>query len=323
MKQYLDIVKKVLTEGKWKSPVRKEGDKWVPVDGGVRTLTCPNVVFSHDMEEGFPLLTTKRMAFKTMCVELEGFINGVTDKKWYQDRNCRIWSEWANPEAVSNFWEERCLHFGDNSPMTPEDKKFIQSTEMDLGPIYGSQWRNFNGHYGDIDFHETEWHLFANGVYQGFDQLKNIVETLRTNPMDRRMVCSAWNPNQMHMMALPPCHTQWGCTVIGDYLHLNWSQRSVDLPIGACFNIASYALLLCLLAEIGGFKRGNLSAMWTDCHIYEHQIDGCRKQLKREPRELPELCLDGFTDIFDWTHDQVRLEGYNPMEKIDFGQIVV
>lgn len=338
MKQYLDIVKHVLDNGKWKSPVRKnhQTGQWEPVDGGVRTLACPNVVFSHDMEQGFPLLTTKKMAFKTLCVELEGFIKGITDKRWYQDRRCKIWNEWCNPELVNN--HHYMQEFSYDESMSREDadkewnsrKKAAQKEINDLGPIYGYQWRRFGQEHYHKD--KREWRKYSPGVLYGADQLKNIVDTLQNNPMDRRMVCSAWNPNQIHMMALPPCHYSWNVTVIGNELNLFWAQRSCDLMLGVPFNIASYGLLLCLLAEVGGFKRGNLSGMLVDCHIYENQIPAAQEQITREPRPLPKLTiLDrhgsytsyGDFDIFQWQHHHLILQEYNPHEKLDFGKVVV
>jgi len=327
MKSYLDIVENVLDNGKWKSPVRKDEKtgKWEPVDGGVRTLACPNILFSHDMQEGFPLLTTKKMAFKTMCVELEGFIKGITDKKWFQERKCKIWDEWANPRAVAI--REGDLLLGENVGELSVRKR-LQKMEPDLGPIYGYQWRKFDEHYGH-SHRDGAGRIFPStrtGVESGTDQLKNIVETLINNPMDRRMVCSAWNPNQIGMMALPPCHYSWNVTVIGNELNLFWAQRSCDLMLGVPFNIASYALLLTLLAEVGGFKRGNLSGMLVDCHIYENQIEAAWEQIARTPKELPKLDItegsDDF-DIFKWTYEDVLLQNYDPHEKISFGNVVV
>lgn len=326
MKQYLDIVKHVLDNGKWKSPVRKnhQTGKWEPVDGGVRTLACPNVLFSHNMEDGFPLLTTKKMAFKTLCVELEGFIKGVTDKKWYQERKCKIWNEWANPEAVT----KAIIEDGKTRPpgfTVLNQRKEVQAELNDLGPIYGYQWRSFNKTYMGVDGlgcqaeDDGDWSAYT-------DQLANIVHALKENPMDRRMVCSAWNPNQIEFMALPPCHWGWNVTVIGDELNLFWVQRSCDLMLGVPFNIASYGLLLCLLAQVGGFKRGNLSGMLVDCHIYENQIPAAQEQITREPRQLPNLHIarePGEFDIFNWKYDEVNLVGYDPYEKLDFGKVVV
>jgi thymidylate synthase len=128
------------------------------------------------------------------------------------------------------------------------------------------------------------------------------------------------------MMALPPCHYAWNVTVIGNKLHLFWAQRSCDLMLGVPFNIASYALLLCLLAEVGGFERGNLSGMLVDCHIYENHIPAAREQIKREPRQMPELQVvynENKFDIFQWTHENVLLKGYNPHPKLDFGGVAV
>jgi thymidylate synthase len=332
---YLKIVDHVLNNGEWKSPVRKNlsTGKWEPVDGGVRTLACANMLFSHEMSDGFPLLTTKKMAFKTLCVELEGFIKGVTDKRWYQERNCKIWDEWANPEAVSQHTYVQDFEYDESLPREEiwselnSRRKAAQKEISDLGPIYGYQWRHFAEDYPLEKQHFTKWcYEQHSGVYQGVDQLKNIVDALTNNPMDRRMVCSAWNPNQMHMMALPPCHYAWNVTVIGNKLHLFWAQRSCDLMLGVPFNIASYALLLCLLAEVGGFERGNLSGMLVDCHIYENHIPAAREQIKREPRQMPELQVvynENKFDIFQWTHENVLLKGYNPHPKLDFGGVAV
>lgn len=337
MKQYLDIVKHVLENGREKRPVRRNSDgDWEPVDGGVMTLACPNVLFSHDMKDGFPLLTTKKMAFKTLCVELEGFIKGITYKGWYQERKCKIWNEWGSQQDVDQILGKEVpldlcpeylqKRYAGQEFVKIETKKQAQEFACDLGPIYGYQWRNFDGHYSNEMDLDASYKESLNGVPRGVDQLKNIVETLQKNPMDRRMVCSAWNPNQIHMMALPPCHYSWNVTVIGDELNLFWAQRSCDLMLGVPFNIASYGLLLCLLAEVGGFKRGNLSGMLVDCHIYENQIEAAKEQITREPRPLPSLHIarePGQFDIFNWKYDEVNLVGYNPHEKLDFGKVVV
>jgi len=343
VKQYLDIVKNVLENGKEKFPVRKNhyGD-FIPVDGGVKTITLPNVVFSHDMKDGFPLLTTKKIAWKTMAIELEGFIKGITDKSWYKERGCKIWNFWANPLEV----EKTLSTFNDfhDSP------RFAAEAENDLGPIYGYQWRNFGEHYGEFKIWdvgepnangEYQQDNNSNGVAKGCDQLQNIVDTLRVNPMDRRMVCSAWNPNQMHMMALPPCHLSWIVSVIGDELNLAWTQRSCDLMLGVPFNIASYGLLLTLLAKTAGLKVGNLTGLLVDCHIYENQIDSACKQVDRKLLELPTIKIpnncyscnelaqsdvdqhpDRF-DIFKWNHTQLKFDNYSHCNKLSFGDITV
>lgn len=345
MKQYLDIVKHVLENGKEKSPVRRNSDgDWEPVDGGVKTLACPNVLFSHDMKEGFPLLTTKKMAVKAICVELEGFIKGITDKKWYQERGCKIWNEWCNPKAkavgdipVSKWPSSMWINWNiQDEPNADEiilnERKRKMKEINDLGPIYGYQWRTFDQRYTkysgvdpEIESYPIEQHDSYN---KQSDQLANIVQALQENPMDRRMVCSAWNPNQIHMMALPPCHWGWNVTVIGDELNLFWVQRSCDLMLGVPFNIASYGLLLCLLAKVGGFKTGNLSGMLVDCHIYENQIEAAKEQIKRDPQPLPRIGINRYMDnrdfdIFNWSHEDVVFLDYNPLDKIDFGKVVV
>lgn len=358
MKAYLDIVDRVLHSGKWKSPVRKNPitNQWEPVDGGVRTLACANVLFSHDMSNGFPLLTTKKVAWKAVRVELEGFIKGITSKKWYQDRDCKIWNEWCNPDSVplfidddgkpvyrsdcmgypsgtppycfDNEYVERCISHGKFRKITNDERKKFQLEEEDLGPIYGFQWRRFNQCYDEND---DGWAAEKNSqVAHDADQLATIVHTLNNNPMDRRMVCSAWNPLQMSKMALPPCHWGWNVTVIGDELNLFWVQRSCDLMLGVPFNIASYALLLELLAYDAGFKPGNLSGMLVDCHIYENQINGAMAQLEREPRRLPYIHITNNSgqlqkrfSIFDWTYQDVNLHDYDPHPAINFGAVTV
>ena len=274
MKSYLDIVQNVLDNGVWKDNRT-----------GFRTLTTFGEVFRHDMENGFPLLTTKKMAVKTLWVELEGFIKGITSKKWYQDRGCKIWNEWSNP---------------------------TNSDDDDLGPIYGFQWRRFNQAYDEND----------EGCLTKHDQLQRIVTQLRNNPTDRRMVCSAWNPVQQSKMALPPCHVLWNVVAIEDKLNLLWHQRSCDLMLGIPFNIASYATLLVLLANEAGLKPGILQGTLADCHIYENQIDGAKEQLLRYPRKLPTVKM-GHTFIHDWSSEDIALVDYDPHPKINFGPVAV
>jgi len=198
--EYLKLIKEILDEGILSSNRT-----------GIRAYTVPHMMLTHNMQLGFPLLTTKKMAWKSIRVELEGFIKGITDKRWYQERGCHIWDEWCNPER---------LPVGLNN----EQRKAYQLQEAELGPIYGAQWRNYNN--------------------QGYDQLKVIVDKLKSDPTDRRMVCVAWNPLVLQQQALPPCHYTWQVTVTGDYLNLCWGQRSCDFLLGVPFNIASYGLLL-------------------------------------------------------------------------------
>jgi thymidylate synthase len=284
MKSYLDIVRHVLEHGE-----RKQNRT------GVDALTVAGVMFEHDMAHGYPLLTTKKVPFKTMRVELEFFIKGLTDKQWLQDRRCMIWNEWANPKKAPYGHDE-------------ESKKRMME-ERDLGPVYGFQWRHFDAPYHDHDSDYTN---------QGIDQLKNVVDQLKTNPNDRRMIVMAWNPKALPEQALPPCHYGFQVTVINGKLNLLWNQRSVDTMLGLPFNIASYALLLHLLAKEAGLQEGKLIGFLADTHIYVNHIDGAKEQLAREPRPLPRIKTDPFTSIFDWIGDHTTLEGYEPHEKIDF-----
>lgn len=310
MISYTNIVRNVLENGKLK------GNRT-----GVDTLAVPFVHFEHNMQDGFPLLTTKRMPFRTMAVELEGFIKGVTSKKWFQERQCKIWDEWANPvevkrELIAYDHQYTMACEGALGSDDPDDypepydeeelRKAIQKGLDDLGPIYGYQWRRFNEVYDEDD----------NGQLKGNDQFKLIVDTLHKNPLDRRMVCSAWNPSQIHIQALPPCHLLFNVVVIGDELHLGWHQRSVDLMLGCPLNIASYALLLLLFCQESGLKPGKLSGMLADCHIYENHIDAAKEQIGRTPRELPKLTITNWKDIYSWTHNDLLLEGYNPHPKL-------
>ena len=202
MKVYLDIVKKILDQG-----VTRE------TRTGTNAITVSGAIFEHDLINGYPLLTTKKMPFRLIASELEFFIKGLTDKKGIQLRNNHIRDKWANPKKAPYGHEEQA--------------KKIMLEERDLGPIYGFQWRHFNAPYKNYDSDYTG---------QGIDQLKKIIETLKTNPTDRRMIVSAWNPEQMDQMALPPCHYQFQVVAIKDKLNLLWSQRSVDVMLGLPFH---------------------------------------------------------------------------------------
>ncbi len=304
MQSYLEIVGEVLAFGKWKDNRT-----------GTKTIMLPNMHWEHWMFKGFPLLTTKKMPFETICVELEGFINGITSKKWYQDRGCHIWDDWANPHTVKE-WGMAQGYYREipiEGWSSAVDRKKFQRDTDDLGPIYGSQWRDFG----------ASWDADDIGVTKGADQLKNIIDILKTNPDDRRLVCSAWNPNQLSRMALPPCHLLFVITHIDGVLHLHWIQRSCDLMLGVPFNIASYALLLELICKETNMSPGKLSATLCDCHIYENHIDAANEQLSRELYKLPELSystvppLIPFT-IFDWKHDDglISLEQYKHHPKL-------
>ncbi|MBI2045214.1 thymidylate synthase [Candidatus Pacearchaeota archaeon] len=284
MQTYLDIVREILTKGHRKSNRT-----------GVDTIVIDGAIFKHDMQEGFPLLTTKKMATKSIRVELEGFIKGITDKNWYQERGCHIWDEWGNPQTAP---------YGHD-----EESRARMKAERDLGPIYGWQWRHFGAEYKGHD---------ANYYGEGVDQLANVVHTLKTNPLDRRMIVSAWNPNDLGKMALPPCHYSFQVTSDGEKLNLFWNQRSIDTMLGLPFNIASYGFLLHLLSKESKMKEGNLVGFLADTQIYVNQEDGAWEQVRRSPLELPTIETPEFTSIFNWTHDQTKINNYQSHPKIEF-----
>lgn len=283
MKAYLDILQKILDEG-----VLKENRT------GVDTIAIAGAFFEHDMSEGFPLLTTKKVPFRLVASELEFFIKGITDKQWLTERNNHIWDEWCSPRVVP---------YGND-----EETKKKMLAERELGPIYGWQWRNFGGVY----------HSFETPGEGGIDQLKRIVDKLKESPNDRRMIVSAWNPCDLDKMALPPCHYSFQITVIGGKLNLLWNQRSVDSALGLPFNIASYALLLHLLAKEAGLTEGKLVGFLADTHLYVNQIEGIKDQLKRRPYPLPKIETENFTSIFDWKFTDTKVIDYESHSSIKF-----
>jgi thymidylate synthase len=284
MKAYLDIVQKILDVGFCKHNRT-----------GVDALTIPGAMFEHDMSTGFPLLTTKSVPFRLVSSELEFFIKGITDKQWLIDNNNHIWDEWCNPEIVP---------YGHD-----EITKSKMKSERDLGAVYGWQWRHFGANY--IDYK-------SNPVGNGIDQLRNLVTKLKTDPSDRRMIVSAWNPKDFYCMALPPCHYGFQVTVIDNKLNLLWNQRSVDVALGLPFNIASYGLLLHLLAKESGLQEGRLVGFLADTHIYVNHIDGLKQQIQRETLPLPKIVTENFSDIFAWTHTDSKIENYQHHSKIAF-----
>ncbi|HKL44340.1 MAG TPA: thymidylate synthase [Candidatus Absconditabacterales bacterium] len=262
---------------------------------GTGTISVPGVFFEHNMEDGFPLLTTKKVPFRLIASELEFFIKGLTDKKRLIERNNHIRDERCSPDKVPYGHDE-------------ETKKKMME-ERELGPIYGFQWRNFGAEY-------TSWD--KKPKTPGVDQLKNLVEKLKTKPFDRRMIVSAWNPQFLHRMALPPCHYGFQVLVSDGKLHLLRNQRSVDSMLGLPFNIASYALLLHLLAKEAGLKEGKLVGFLADTHIYSNHMEGAKEQLSRTPTKLPKIETNNFTSIFDREYTDTKIEGYEPQARIKF-----
>jgi thymidylate synthase len=284
VKTYLDIVRKILAQG-----VLKEDRT------GTGTIAIAGAMFEHDMQEGFPLMTTKSVPLRLVASELEFFIKGMSDKKWLQDKNNHIWDDWCSPDKVP---------YGHD-----KETKQKMFEERDLGPVYGFQWRNFGAKYDSFD---------KPPLTQGVDQLKIVVENLKNNPSDRRMIVMAWNPTHLKHMALPPCHYGFQVTVLNGKLNLMWNQRSVDVALGLPFNIASYALLLHLLAKEAGLGEGKLIGFLGDVHIYHNHINGLKEQLNREPKKLPAMKTENFTSIFDWSYEDSKVEGYEHHPRIKF-----
>jgi thymidylate synthase len=284
LEAYLNILKKILSEG----IVKKNRT-------GVDAVTVAGVMFEHDMSKGFPLLTTKSVPFRLVASELEFFIKGITDKQWLQERDNHIWDEWCTPEKVPYGHDE-------------ETKKRMKE-ERDLGPVYGWQWRNIGAKYQGFD---------KKPVGEGIDQLKYVVDKLKSDPTDRRMMITAWNPLDIKKMALPACHYGLQVTVINDKLNLLWNQRSIDTVLGLPFNIASYGLLLHLLAKEAGLKEGRLVGFLGDTHIYVNHLEGVKEQIARKPFPLPTIKTEPFTSIFDWKYTDSTVGNYQHHPRIKF-----
>jgi len=286
MKAYLDIVKNVLENGE------KKTDRT-----GTGTLTISGIIFKHDMKDGFPLLTTKKIPFRLVTSELEFFIKGITDKKWLQDRNNHIWDEWCTPLKVPYAHDQET-----------KNKMII---ERDLGTIYGWEWRHFGAEYKD---YRTDY------TGKGVDQLKRMVEMLKTKPDSRQMLVLAWNPMDIEKAIPPYCHYAFQVTVINNRLNLFWNQRSVDVALGLPFNIASYATLLHLLALETGLEEGILTGFLADTHIYLNHIDGLKEQLSRDPNKykLSQIKTNNFKSIFNWQYTDTEVINYQSYDRIPF-----
>jgi len=264
--QYLSLLENLLEKG-----VEKEDRT------GTGTLSLFGQRIYHDMSDGFPLLTTKKMAVKTMVTELKWFLRGDTNIKYLLQNNCHIW----NGDAYKSYISKH--------PWGVEKEEFIETVRDDerythwgeLGPIYGKQWRDWNG----------------------LDQIQNLINELKTNPDSRRLIVSAWNVGELEHMTLPPCHYGFQCYVReGKYLSLMWNQRSVDTFLGLPFNIASYGLLLELLAKEVNMVPDMLIGNLGDTHLYTNHIYQAGEQLGREGYDLPTIKLSN-VDILNGEFD--------------------
>ncbi len=258
MKQYLNLLNRILTEGTKKTD---------------RTGTGTISIFGHqmrfNMEDGFPLLTTKKLHLKSIIHELIWFLQGDTNIKYLQENGVRIWNEWADENG-------------------------------ELGPVYGHQWRS--------------WPDYNGGT---IDQIQNVVDLIRHHPDSRRMIVSAWNVAEVKDMALPPCHTLFQFYVAEGKLSLQLYQRSADTFLGVPFNIASYALLLQMMAQVTGLKAGEFIHTTGDTHLYLNHLEQAKLQLTRTPRPLPIMKLNpDVKDIFSFKYEDFQLEGYDPWPHI-------
>ena len=258
MKQYLDLLNRIMTEGTQK---------------GDRTGTGTVSIFGHqaryNLEDGFPLLTTKKLHLKSIIHELLWFLSGDTNVRYLQDNGVRIWNEWADENG-------------------------------DLGPVYGHQWRS--------------WPDYKGGT---IDQIAAVVDQLKNNPNSRRMIVSAWNVAEVDRMALPPCHTMFQFYVADGRLSLQLYQRSADTFLGVPFNIASYALLLQMMAQVTGLRAGDFIHTTGDTHLYLNHLDQAHLQLTRTPRPLPRMVINpDVRDIFSFRYEDFLLEGYDPWPHI-------
>lgn len=262
---------------------------------GIDTISVFGRTIRIDLSKEFPMLTSRKLPFKSTMVELEGFIKGIKSKQWYQDRGCNYWNFWSNPQKVlEKFNSYSNIHSLDSHKI--KTYKELQEEEDDLGNIYGVQWRNFNG----------------------VDQLKILIENIRNNNDNRRLIVSAWNPSEFDNMALLPCHYCFQCSIKDGKLSLMWNQRSVDSVCGLPQNIVSYATLTHLLAREGNLEVGELIGILGDTHIYENHIESIKEQINRPIFCKPNIQFDNYNNIFEWSYNKIKLLNYQSGDKIKY-----
>ena len=258
MKQYLDLLRHIYTDGVVKT------DRT-----GVGTKSIFGYQCRYDLSEGFPLLTTKKVHLKSIIYELLWFLSGSTNIGYLKEHGVSIWDEWADENG-------------------------------DLGPVYGHQWRS--------------WPTPDGG---SIDQISKLIDTIKNHPDSRRMLVSAWNVAEVDSMALPPCHCLFQFYVAGGKLSCQLYQRSADTFLGVPFNIASYALLTMMIAQVCGLQPGEFIHTTGDTHLYLNHLEQAALQLSREPRPLPRMIINpGVADIFSFKYEDFTLEGYDPWPAI-------
>jgi thymidylate synthase len=292
-KQYQNLLKDIMTNGV------KKGDRT-----GTGTISVFGRQIRHNMSEGFPLLTTKKMAIKTMMTELKWFLKGDTNIKYLVENGCNIW----NGDAYKNYLKKVDVDSISKDFGIPAVhhtmEEFIKRIKTDdtfaedfgeLGPIYGRQWREWKTQVAvpttlTIDDGDDSEPLFVRGT-RYIDQIENLINDLKTNPDSRRLMVNAWNVGELNNMVLPPCHYGFQCYVADGKLSLMWNQRSVDTFLGLPFNIASYGTLLLLLCQETGYEPGELVGNLGDVHLYSNHIDQANEQCGRQPYKLPTIEL--------------------------------
>lgn len=248
---------------------------------GVGTQSIFGYQMRFDLSKGFPLLTTKKLHLKSIIYELLWFLSGRTDNQWLSEKGVRIWNEWATAD--------QCARFG--------------RAEGDLGPIYGHQWRNFGATPK------------ADGSFEkdGLDQIQWVLDEIKRNPDSRRLIVSGWNPHEQNRVALPPCHTMFQFYVANGKLSCQLYQRSGDAFLGVPFNIASYALLTMMVAQVSGLELGSFVHTLGDAHLYLNHLDQAKLQLSRETKELPQLWINPeVKNLFEFSFEDFELRGYDP-----------
>ena len=264
---------------------------------GTGTISYFGETFRHDMSNGFPLLTTKKMAVKTMMTELKWFLKGDTNIKYLVDNNCHIW----DGDAYKAYPHKDKL----------TQKEFINKIKTDwefarvwgeLGPIYGKQWRNWFGYDTNVNPYSV-------------DQISELIKNIKENPSSRRLMVSAWNVGEIDKVVLPPCHYGFQCYVSDGKLSLMWNQRSVDTFLGLPFNIASYGMLLLLLCEETNLKPGELIGSLGDVHLYKNHLEQTHEQIKRDSFKLPTIELSN-VDVLNGEFDyEIKDYEYHPTIK--------